>query len=270
MRKILTFISAGVLMGVLCAGFVACNDKSGEPESIRVEAELKVINQLEYDLTIELKSADGKSITIKPGEEQVIHNYIETYNGDFSPVAINPYDDPVLYAEMKAYGKVMPNMIWEHDRWKFSSEDLSDESDSDVDYKYTATLTVTNELLKALNAPEPDRYVTEQYYILNQTDSDIVVELEFGDGQVTAIEPDAKKMIGSMEYHYEWGIAYSRARELLNAEMTIDGEAVPDPIWWHDKWDCAREDGEDDYHYTLLYTLTVTDELLEQARSETD
>jgi hypothetical protein len=247
---------------------MACDDKPKEPESIRVKTEFKIINQLEYesDLTVELKSGDGQIITIKPGEEQVVHSYTETcYSKDLAPIASLPYNDPVLSAEMKAYGKIVPNVILEHDRWEFDSEDLSNRKDSDIDYKYTATLTVTNELLSALDGPEPDTYVTENYKIVNRIASDIVVELRFGDGQVTTIRPGEEQMIGSMEYHYEWGVAYSRDRKLLDAEMKIDGDIVPNSVWWHENQDSIRENGEDDYHYTLLYTLTVTDELLERA-----
>jgi hypothetical protein len=46
--------------------------------------------------------------------------------------------------------------------------------------------------------------------------------------------------------------------------MSIDGEVVPESIWNASNWESEREDGADAYHYTLRYTLTVTDELLER------
>ena len=116
---------------------------------------------------------------------------------------------------------------------------------------------------------EPDRYVTEKYYIANSMDSDIVVELH--SGEVIIIQPGKQQQVQTFDMVYEWGVAYSRSMYAVDrAVMKIDGEVVPESIWLIESWDRVREDGKDDYHYTLLYTLTVTDELLEQARLGTD
>ncbi len=48
--------------------------------------------------------------------------------------------------------------------------------------------------------------------------------------------------------------------------MKIDGEVVTEYIWSYDFWESVRQPGEDDHHTNVIYTLTVTDELLGRAR----
>ncbi len=111
---------------------------------------------------------------------------------------------------------------------------------------------------------EPNTYVTEYYRIVNQMDSDIVVELKSGDEEVITIKPGEEREIKKLDIVYEPGIAYSRSMYTVDrAVITIIGEIMPEFIWLFEYWHKARDDGEDDYHYSLTYTLTVTDELVE-------
>lgn len=266
MKKSHSLFFAGVLMSALCVAFVACGERDvPESKSNRVESEFVIANGLEYESDLIVEMEDGTIITIKSGEEQVILSYVEAIDNTGLLPVISPTDEmAVSGVEMKAYGKSVPDAVWEHNHWEFSNEE---HSDNDADYKYTATLFVTNELLKTLNGPEPDTFVTENYSVVNRTASELVVRLEYGDERVTSIKPGDEAMVGSMEYRYEWGFAYSRDRKLLRAGMTIDGETVPDTIWWYDNWERLREDGEDEYHYSILYTLIVTDELLKTIKT---
>jgi hypothetical protein len=116
---------------------------------------------------------------------------------------------------------------------------------------------------------EPNTYVTECYLINNQTESDIVIERHTG--EVTTIIPGEIREVQKFDMVYEPGIAYSRSMYTVDrAVMKIGEEVVPDSVWLFEYWDCVREDGEDDYHYSLTYTLTVTDELLETIQKEED
>ncbi len=100
---------------------------------------------------------------------------------------------------------------------------------------------------------------TSDYKIVNQIESDIVIELKFGARQETIIHSGETRMI----YHSEWcrdtRFEPAMTPEILNAEMTIDGELIPRTIWRHEYW-TVNADFENDYS---IFSLTVTDELLE-------
>jgi hypothetical protein len=109
--------------------------------------------------------------------------------------------------------------------------------------------------------PAPNTYVTENYYIANQIESDIVVELH--SGEVITIGQGERQQVQELDMVYEQGVAAARSMYTVDrAIMKIDEEVVPEEIWLYEHWNEIREDGEDDYHYTLQYTLNVTDELL--------
>jgi hypothetical protein len=109
-----------------------------------------------------------------------------------------------------------------------------------------------------------DRYVTEHYLIANQIESDIVVEFnDDGDRQEITIPAGETLEVDSDEIRYEHGMEYSRVWNFSEAEMRIEGEIVPEFIWGFEYWNGVSEAGADDYHSSLMYTLPVTDELLE-------
>ncbi|MDR2894004.1 MAG: hypothetical protein LBU97_00910 [Alistipes sp.] len=114
--------------------------------------------------------------------------------------------------------------------------------------------------------PKPDTYVVEYYRIANQIASDIVVKRH--DGWTLAIKPGETREVGKDDYCIPYGVAYARDRVLVKADMEIAGKVVHESIWWSNVyWDCVREDGADEYHYSWIYTLTVTDELLEKVKN---
>ena len=108
--------------------------------------------------------------------------------------------------------------------------------------------------------------VTTDYKIINQIESDIVVELH--SGKIMTINPGDTKVIYNEIYSYNPKTsgpikALEVVQELLQAEMRIGGEAVPAPIWWSRYW---IGEAHQDHFYT--YTLTVTNELIETLLSQ--
>ncbi len=104
---------------------------------------------------------------------------------------------------------------------------------------------------------------TTDYIIINRIESDITVELKFGEGDVITIEPGKTSMIHHNEWCRDANVALSMTPEILNAEMIINGAVISRYIWWHDYWDV---DADIENHYST-YTLTVTDELLETVKN---
>ena len=102
-------------------------------------------------------------------------------------------------------------------------------------------------------------YVTTDYTIVNQIESDIVVELKFGDREVITIEPGDTQMFHTEVRRHEEGVAYSMVPEMVNAEMKIGEKVMPRYIWWHEYWDFEYHAKAHNYS---IQTLTVTDELL--------
>lgn len=105
--------------------------------------------------------------------------------------------------------------------------------------------------------------VTNNYTITNKIESDIVVELTFGNREVKTIKSNDTQMFYTDIRCYEEGVAYSMVPEILNAEMRINGEIIPKYIWWIDYWNV-----DSDIENHLTYTLIVTDELLETLTSD--
>ncbi|MDR2912880.1 MAG: hypothetical protein LBV38_06285 [Alistipes sp.] len=111
----------------------------------------------------------------------------------------------------------------------------------------------------------------DDFIIINQTELEIVVEQRFGDWPETAtltentIEAGEEEQILHREWCRDQNVALSLAREVMFAEMKIDGELVSSSIWWHDYWDITRTAGN-----RRTYTLTVTPELLEEVKDDFD
>jgi hypothetical protein len=101
---------------------------------------------------------------------------------------------------------------------------------------------------------------TNDYIIVNRIESDVVVELGFGDRPVMTIRPEDTQMLHHEEWCRDAGVEISTVPEVFQAEMRIDGEVVPQYIWWSEYWDVIDVDIENHYR---TYTLTVSDELLE-------
>lgn len=109
-----------------------------------------------------------------------------------------------------------------------------------------------------------DICTTSVYTVVNQIESDIVVELKFGDRQTMTIKPGEVQMVYSEFRCIEYGVEESRLPELLRAEMRIDGELVPKYIWWDEHWNIDRETFDGNYS---SYILIVTEELLETIKT---
>jgi hypothetical protein len=113
---------------------------------------------------------------------------------------------------------------------------------------------------------EPNTYVTEHYLIANQIKSDIIIKLH--SGEVITIAIGERKEVQKWDVVYEPGFAYARSMYTVDrAVMKIGKEILPDSIWLYDYWSRTREDGEDAYHYSLTFELTVTNELLEKVKT---
>lgn len=106
---------------------------------------------------------------------------------------------------------------------------------------------------------------TSVYTIVNQIESDIVVELMFGDKQQTTIGSGNTRQIYHAKRCHPTNVMPEMPVEVLNAEMSINGETVPSNIWRHEHW---NTDSDKKNHTT--YSLTVTDELLQRVRTESD
>jgi hypothetical protein len=122
-------------------------------------------------------------------------------------------------------------------------------------------LTLAGAVLKGLTACKPTTEICEvfDYTIINRIESDIVVELKFGDNQTSIIKTaDTQMFYSEVRCYKPGGPVPDMVPELVNAEMRIDGEVIPKYIWWGEYWDVDRSV---ENHYS--YTLTVTDELLE-------
>jgi len=271
MKKIIHLFCAMALAGATGAGFVACDDPpepAPEPENILVETDFVIENGLEYpsDIVVELK--DGRTLTVRPGEKQVIHSYgeiVHEYAADGTPATQIPYKDVIPNFGVKAYGAAVLGNIHAPEHWTASGK-KEPAAGSGADYRYTVTLTVTNELLKALNGPEPDRHFVHHYRITNCLTSDITIALH--DGWYTTIKPGEEKKIGTDKYTEPWGMVVDIVSVVSEAQMTVRGEVVHESIWWLDPlyWQITCEVGEDEYHTTTTYSLNVTEELLAKVR----
>ena len=99
--------------------------------------------------------------------------------------------------------------------------------------------------------------ISSDYKIVNQIESDIVIELKLEDKPAMTIHPGITHVIYNKTQCYEEPIPeVALAPEVLQAEMKIDGEIVPDEIWMREHWNVDVE------NHNSTYTLTVTDELL--------
>ncbi len=113
-------------------------------------------------------------------------------------------------------------------------------------------------------------YVTTDYTIVNQIESDIVVELKFGDREVITIEPGDTRVVYNNVRRYVIGerdalptiMSIVEERGILDAEMKIDGEVVPEDIWYSGHWKHYSEDS----YYTR--TLTVNDKLIRRIKEQ--
>ncbi len=102
--------------------------------------------------------------------------------------------------------------------------------------------------------------ISSGYKIVNRIESDIVIELKFEDKRVMTIRPGDTHVIYNKTQCYEEPIPeVTLAPEVLQAEMKIDGEIVPNEIWMREHWNVDA----DVENHNSTYTLTVTDELLE-------
>ena len=102
--------------------------------------------------------------------------------------------------------------------------------------------------------------ITTEYTIVNQIDSDIVVELKSDGKPAITIAPGETKMFHTGVQCNPEGVVPSMPIEVLYAEMRIDGEVVPERIWWRDYWNATGGTVEQS---NMAYTLTVTDEFLD-------
>jgi hypothetical protein len=110
-----------------------------------------------------------------------------------------------------------------------------------------------------------DICVTSDYTIINRIESDIVIELKFGDRQVMIIHPGDTQLFYQGVWCRDPKFEPAMASEILNAEMRIDGEVIPRNIWWREHWNIDADVEGDNYS---TYTLTVTDELLEAIKNQ--
>lgn len=100
--------------------------------------------------------------------------------------------------------------------------------------------------------------VTSDFRIVNQTGSDIAVELNDGDKQEIMIISGDTQLVHTKVQCFQSGPEPSMVPEQLDAEMRIGGMIVPTSIWKTELW--WNDDYTDRHH---VYTLIVTDELLE-------
>jgi hypothetical protein len=128
-----------------------------------------------------------------------------------------------------------------------------------------AAMLLAGAILGGVVRCKPAKEVCEvyDYTIINRIESDIVVELKFGDRQITTIKSGETQMLYSEVRCYKpGGPVPDMPAELMNAEMRIDGEVIPRYIWWREYWivDTSIEN-----HFP--YTLTVTEELLDTIKN---
>jgi hypothetical protein len=213
----------------------------------------EIINRIDSDIVVELESGD--TATIVPGETQMIH-IKETSQA--SNVLIDPGIEVLLRAKMRINGELAPAFIWWRDYWTLVGRDDEDR----YNHSFTSSLTVTDELMKTLRLNTELVSVTRDYKIINQTESEINVELR--SGVTKTIKPGSTEVIYN-EYYARYRddavlypyISYN-GWILHGAKMKIGGEAVTAQIWWGLYWS-VDVDPED---YYVTYYLTVTDQLL--------
>lgn len=101
-------------------------------------ADYQIVNQIEFDIVVVVKSDNGQPKIIISGETQMFHHSEWCRDAKFDP-AMTP---EVLQAEMRIDGVIIPRKIWMSDYW---------DTDSDIENHYNKyTLIVTDELLKTI------------------------------------------------------------------------------------------------------------------------
>jgi hypothetical protein len=213
---------------------------------------------------------DDKPVTvIEPGEEQAIYSGSLSYaRDDDSPLELLPpsADSILLDAEMRIDKMVADDSVWawgDHPMWEFKSEGEGDER------RVTYTLTMTEKAMRGFFVW--DTHFTEYFEIINRIDSDIVVELE--SGNTTTIVPGQRQVIHIREFSHSSNVDIDidpTIALLIGAKMRINGELAPAFIWWSDYWTSVGRDTEDRYNISFTSTLTVTDELMETLRLNTE
>ncbi len=106
-----------------------------------------------------------------------------------------------------------------------------------------------------------DKSCTTEFKIKNQTESEIIIKMSENSKQMT-IAPDQELTVNRQhelcggekpsDRYYQYPDV-----KMMYAEMRINGELVPDIIWKRKYWDFTSVVSR------AIYTLTVTDELLE-------
>jgi len=117
-----------------------------------------------------------------------------------------------------------------------------------------------------VSIPEPDTHIVEYVSIINGLESDDIT-IDMRNGWSVTIKPGEEKTLVKREFTFPWGGAFDPGMLMRYTDMVVRGEVVHEDIWWPGlHWTILREDGEDEYHYTRIFTLNVTEELLEKFR----
>lgn len=99
------------------------------------------------------------------------------------------------------------------------------------------------------------------FVIINETESDIVIEMRQGSKQVT-IEPGQEQIIDRQSGTC---VIYKEDATMIHyADMQIEGMIMPKTIWISRYWDCVVDNP------LTTYTLTITDKLIETILSEVE
>jgi hypothetical protein len=108
-----------------------------------------------------------------------------------------------------------------------------------------------------------DGYCHIDLIIMNQTDSNIIVELNANNKQLT-IKPSEKQTVDRQGGTCSRGgsLSYKDNVPMTNAVMKINGETIPEAIWTNKFWEL-------NIHNSIsTYTLIVTNELIEIMKNE--
>ncbi len=148
MKKLITLILAGVLIGALGAG---CEDNT--PPSAVMIVDYVIVNLLDSDITIEQNDNNEQTITINPGGIMKTSSNISAgffYKGKHPYMSMPENIHISSNLIMKVDGEIISESIWSTEYWDFDSDGVNvrtREVAVPVYYNPTFTLLVTNELL---------------------------------------------------------------------------------------------------------------------------
>ena len=108
-----------------------------------------IVNRIESDIVVELRTGGREIITIAPGETRLIYTEQERHWRQGEPVPIMAPE--MIPAEMRIDGEVISSYIWWGEHW--DRDDVGEDHD-------TYTLTVTDELLATVKMSTP----TDDFY----------------------------------------------------------------------------------------------------------